>query len=80
MSGISATDPVSKIRNFGSENVRYTGVLKANGTNTSNDRVSQKATVGTIACGAEIAVCLDVSFILVVDSLGHRSSKTFTQS
>ena len=63
MSGTRPADPVSKIRNLGSEKVRYTDVLNANGTNTSNDKLSQKATARTIVCGAEIVLSLDVSFI-----------------
>ena len=41
-SGAIAADAVKRIRNFGSENPRYTQVLKLKGTRTRMERLSQK--------------------------------------
>ena len=63
MSGTSAADPVSKIRNLGSENVRYTDVLKAKGTDMSNNRLSQKESVRIIVPGVEFWLSVDMTFL-----------------
>ena len=81
MRGSNTADPVNKIRNLGSEKIRYTEVLKANGTNTSNATLSQNATERTRVCGAEIGLRLAVSFIslagpgVTFDQHFHTSSE-----
>jgi hypothetical protein len=80
MRGASAKEPVRRIRYFGSENVRYTAVLKASGTSTSTNSVSQNEMEQTNESGREVVTCLEAAFIitfLIAPSMEGHTRRQF---